>query len=445
MPLLIILILVFLPLARWLMISPLSLRFFDLSSAMTSLGQLAGLAGFVLFALNLIISCRCKFLDNLFYGLDRLYQAHRRLGAIAFCLLLFHPIFLAVKYVTFSLAAAAGFFLPQFDSAQNIAISLGIFSLLLMTAVLVITFYLAWKYQNWKISHKFIVAAFALAYLHIIFINSDISRDLWLRFYVIGFGGVGFAAGIYQAFLSRFFYRHLYKVLAVAPLNTQIVEIELEPMGRPLNFQAGQFIFIHFKDRVSAGRDSGVNRAEIHPFTISSAPSEKNLKLVIKSLGDFTADLKSLTPGATALVQGPFGKFSHRHWANKNQIWLAGGVGITPFLSFARSLSPDDGYKINLYYCVYLPEEAVLLDELIRLSQANPNFRVTAWYSRDRGRIKAEAVSELSGGFIADGAPGGAKEILLCGPSAFMNDLKKQFQQAGAPKKNIHFEEFKVV
>ncbi len=89
------------PFIIWAFMEPIGFRFSDLSSTMTSFGQIFGLVGMSLFSINLILSGRLKFLDKFFHGLDKVYAHHSKIGAVAFSLILFHPLFLVVKFLTF--------------------------------------------------------------------------------------------------------------------------------------------------------------------------------------------------------------------------------------------------------------------------------------------------------------------------------------------------------
>jgi predicted ferric reductase len=418
-----ILILALFPLFRWATMPGWDFRFMDINSAATSLGQIAGLWGMVLFSLVLILSSRLKFLDHLFYGLNNAYNFHHRLGAIAFALILFHPVFLAVKFIRLSLRDAALFFLP----GQNPAVSYGIFALGLMMILIVLTFYIRMKYHRWKFSHKFMVVVFLFAVLHAFFITSDISRDNTLRYYILGLAAFGLVAGGYRAFLSRFLNRNLkYTVKKVRPLNTAVTAITLAPQGKSLAFIPGQFVFARFLSEAVT--------KEVHPFSITSSPAEKDLELVIKSLGDYTVELKNLKTDDIAFIEGPFGKFSYLNHPNKNQVWVAGGIGITPFIGMARAIR-DETYKIDLFYSVSQKFEAVLLDELLKISAQHKNFRVIPWYSAEQGRISAEIITGQSQGLTG-------KDILLCGPVPFMESLRDQFLKLDVPRKRIHWEKF---
>jgi len=419
---LVILFLSLIPLVFWVQMVPISIRFFDLGATFTSIGQITGLLGMALFSLNLILAGRFKFLDKYFKGLDKVYARHHLIGATAFSLLLFHPLFLVFNYIRFSLREAALFFVPFLSVPRT----WGIISLLLMIVLISLTFYAKIKYQNWKLSHKFMVVVFIFAVLHTIYVPSDISRNNLLRYYVLGLAVFGLASGIYRAFLSNFLVPKLkYKVKNVNQLNESVIEVEMESVEERLDFKAGQFIFVSFKN-------GGVSR-ESHPFSISSGEDKQNLKITVKSLGDFTGELKSLRVGSLVEVEGPFGNFSYENTNGKNQIWIAGGIGITPFISMAKSLK--SGYNVDLYYCVKDQREAILLNELQKMAQSNSNFKVNSWCSVEKGFINSGVIASTSGGVEG-------KDILICGPAVFMESLKKQFLCLGVKINNIHYEKF---
>lgn len=420
----IILVLLLLPIARWAVILPLNYRFFDLSVSMTSLGQITGLTGMIMFSISLILGARLKYLDEYFSGLDKVYQNHHIIGALSFSLLLFHPLFLVFRYVQLSLRDAALFFFPSADWVRNF----GIISLFFMVALMIATFYIQMKYQRWKLSHKFLVFVFVFAVLHTFYVTSDVSKDNILRIYIFSLAVIGLAAGAWRAFFRNFFNDDFkYEIKKIIVLSPGILEIEMTPKDKKIRYEGGQFIFVSF-------RSPGVS-AESHPFSISSAPDEKNLRIAIKVLGDFTEKLNNLKVGDAAYIEGPFGGFSYKKTSNKNQIWIAGGIGITPFLSMSGDLKIKDDYKVDLYYAVNSPEEAVFMDQLSKISLSNKNLKVIGWYSNESGRLNGEIVSELSNG-LRD------KDIFLCGPPVFMTSLNEQFINLKVAGDRIHWENF---
>jgi len=423
LPIFVILILALFPIARWFFLEPISMRFFDLNSIMTSIGQTTGLLGMILFSINLILSNRTIFFDKFFSGLHIFYNHHKWLGAISFSLLLFHPLFLVVKYLAVSVNSAAMFLLPN----GNFAITMGIIALAGMIVLLVITIYLKIKYHIWRFSHKFMVVVFVFAILHTMLISSDISRDIFLRYYIFISAFIGLALGAYRAFFRILFNDDFeFKIVGINILNNNVTEIEMEPMKSVMEFYPGQFIFIRF---VGVGVSS-----EPHPFSITSFKGEDNLKIVVKSLGDYTNEVKNLKLGTIAKIEGPFGSFLKNRDLAKKEIWIAGGVGITPFLSLARSLK-DISNDIYLFYCLNDVEDAVFLEELKTLSLSNNKFHLVTWYSKEKGRINVDKIKEITQNISNT-------SVYICGPISFMKSLRDQFINKGVDSTNIHFEEF---
>ena len=417
----IIFILSFIPVVIWAFMMPLGIRFFDLSSTFTSLGQIFGLVGMVLFSINLILAGRFRFLDKYFKGLDKVYSKHSKLGSIAFSMILFHPLFLVVRYLVISTQAAAMFFVPFISPS----VTFGIISLTLMILLMSFTFYIKLKYNVWKFSHKFMILAFVFGIVHTFIISSDISRNDFLRYYILILALLGLFISARQALFNKTIKKFNYKVKNLKLLNESVLEIEMEPVGDKMIFNPGQFAFFSFQsEKVSE---------ESHPFSIASSILEDNIRITIKNLGDYTAELVNLKVGDGVLIDGPYGYFSYKKVKNINQIWIAGGIGITPFLSMARSL--ERNYHVDMYYSVKESNEAVYLNDFSVIGGQIPNFKFTLWSAKDKGYLNANAILNLSKDLAS-------KDIFLCGPPVFMESLKDQFVGLGVDIKKIHYENF---
>jgi predicted ferric reductase len=415
-------ILTTIPLFIWYYLDPIATRISSSYMIFTSLGQIFGLGGMVLFALSLIYSARFKFLEKYFGGINVLYKYHHQLGGIAFIFLMLHPLFLAATYAFSSIKSAALFLLP----GNDFSINLGILSLMLLMLLLILTFFLKLRYQFWHFTHKFLGLAFFLGGMHAFFVKSDISRDPTLKIYMLIIILSALFCFLYKTVFGRFLIKKLpYAVKEIKPLNSQVYEIVCEPINEKIDFRPGQFVFIGFEDSPLGN--------EAHPFSISSSPEEQDLRLAIKALGDYTSRLNALTPGTIAKIEGPFGQFSYINAKFKKQIWIAGGIGITPFISMAKSL-PDD-YEIDLYYTVNEQSEAVYLRDLIDIAAKKPHLLIIPHYSKTQTRLTAEQILEKSRDIFH-------KDIFLCGPPSMMDGLKKQFVEMRVLQNNIHSEEF---
>jgi len=432
--LVLIIVLAIIPLFIWYFMMPVSYRFSSSGEIFRSLGQISGLLGMALLSISFILAARFKFLDRLFNGLNKVYIKHHLIGAISFCLLLFHPVFLIIQYLFISLKVSFDFIL----NFQNLPLFLGEVALLIFIVLLVITFYLNFKYQNWKNSHKYLGFVLFLSIIHMLLIPSDISNNSTLKYYMLGLAILGVYSYFYRTILGVYKKNeYRYKLEEVIKASDNIVELRLTPLFKKLKFSPGQFVFLRFDSPTQTGGEDILS--ESHPFSITSSPDNEDLLLGIKTLGDFTSMVYLLKPGATCKIEGPFGAFSYLGADSKRQIWIAGGVGITPFLSMARQISADNtnDYNIDLYYAVKNASEAAFANEFVEISKKNNNFKFYQYFSDDSGRISTSFISQNSKN-ISDA------EIFICGPGGFMKSLKDQFVELGFIKSKVHSEEFSL-
>ncbi|MGV9001947.1 MAG: ferric reductase-like transmembrane domain-containing protein [Candidatus Saccharimonadaceae bacterium] len=434
------------PLILWVQIHPLSsIKSFE--AVMLNLGRVTGLVGMVMYALNLVYSTRLRFLERFFGGLNRVYIAHHLLGGLALIFLSFHPLFLALRYVTTSLKEAALLLLPNglgpidalFDTGsiyhpivlEQWAIFFGIIAFWGMVGLLLVTFFIKLPYRVWLFTHKFLGLAFFLAGLHIFFVTSDTSVDTIMKFYMLGLTVIGLVAFVYRTIVGRILIRHYeYTVENVQIVAGNVTQLEMKPVKDKMMYKAGQFVFIRF-------RNTGTKLSkEWHPFSISSGTNDGYLQLSVKGLGDYTNFLANIKPGAIADIEGAYGRFTYTNIKNQNQIWVAGGIGITPFLSMARSL-PDDGFQIDLYYSVRTTSELIDWQDLYDIAMAkNGHFRVIPYIGDQQPTfLGADYIDTTSGGLKG-------KDIFMCGPPPMMQSLRKQFKGKGVPGTSLHSEEF---
>ena len=211
-------------------------------------------------------------------------------------------------------------------------------------------------------------------------------------------------------------------------LNGTTVEVTLKPLAERLPFAAGQFLFVHFRGDPAL--------FEPHPFTVSSAPREDRLRFSIKASGDWTGYLNEhLRPGTHAAVDGCYGMFDYKRGGTE-QIWIAGGIGITPFLSWIRDLDSEPHASIELFYTARSEQDAVYAEEIEGTAQTYDRLRVHLSYSLRDGRISAEQIAALTRGGVT------GKDIYLCGPIAMTEGLARRFRKMGVPASRLHWEEF---
>lgn len=431
--------------ARWMQIAkfpaPLSDGWWGIASM---IGKVGALVGTVLYSINFVLGMRARWLEPLFGGLNRVYIAHHIVGGIALIALCIHPVFLSIRYiepgVTKSYKDAAMALLPERieggsygDVMTSLAQTFGIVGFYGLVVLLICTFFVKMKYQKWLLTHKLLGPAFFLAALHVIYMWSDVRNDLPLRLYLVIWMAIGLVAYIHRSLLGNIFVRrYRYTVSRVARPNDTTVVIGLEPLQKRVTFKAGQFVFIKFL--------SGPLKGETHPFSLTSeeGQSHKELELCVKALGDFTTKLQEVKVGDQLLVEGAFGRFSPVYHENKKQLWIAGGVGVTPFISMARSEKNENGRDIAMIHSVNNERELVGRHVFGKVETSlNMFFYHPFIAGGDRGFLNSEYIQKIVPDYTS-------RLIFICGPPVMMKSLKQQFITAGVPKQNIISEEFSI-
>lgn len=382
------------------------------------IGTLIGGIAFLLMATAIFLATRPRFLENAFGGLDRMYKAHKMSGAVAGLLILVH-FFAIPKELPAGVDALLN---PLVPSAP-----LGMITMILLIISLAITLNRKIAYHRWRVPHKLMGVVFILATGHFLTTPAVFVEKFGpSSFLLMAAAILGVLAYFYSLFgLSRRASTR-FVVEAVNHLE-RATEIVLKPLAEKLDFQPGQFAFVQINAK---GFD------EPHPFTIASAPGEDKLRFTIKVLGDWTRKIREeLEPGVETTIHGPYGRFSSANAGNK-QVWLAGGIGITPFLSTLRAMQPDDPRQITLVYAARDKNEAVFLEEIQRKAQTLGNVKVVVLESNEGQFARVDIMKTK----LAD--PLKTYDFFLCGPKPMVEGLSRGLRKEGVGKASIHTEAF---
>lgn len=386
----------------------------------TYAGEVLGSLLIVLMSFALFLSTRPRWAEPYFGGMDKMYVTHRNVATSAFLLMLVHLLVVPITLVNLRLGNYLAY-----------VAFLGIVAIVLPTLAPRIPFLSKLThatYDGWKKLHRFIGIFFIVGYIHALTIDalSAFIAINWVQLFFI----LGTVSYIYTEFLGGWVGKYLpYIVTAVNHPNNSVTEMVMKPKGKAIQHaHAGQFLFVRFKgDKVLD---------EAHPFTISSAPQADELRVTVKACGDFTRHLfQHLKPGMDAVVEGAYGMFNYKTGGNK-QIWVAGGIGITPFLSFLRDLKTDLPFDVHFYYTVRHPEEAVFAEEIEAIAQKHARLKLYIRHSSQHGSLTVDEIVKNAGGDVS------AHHIYMCGPLPMVQAFEKKFLAAGAASQHIHFEEF---
>ncbi|MFO8050734.1 MAG: ferric reductase-like transmembrane domain-containing protein [Thermoplasmatota archaeon] len=381
-------------------------------------------------SVNYILAVRWSVLENLFGGLDRMYRVHKFIGRSSLVFMLLHPIFLGISK------------LPDWETVLTYVIPIGpwevaagVVALYIFVLLIALTVAVRISYHLWHVSHKFLGIVLVLSLVHAVAAGSDLASYPLLRFWVILLSSAGLVSYIYMLILyKQVGPRYSTKVLKVRRIGN-ITELYIE---RPENFrfQPGQYIFLRFP------RFEGLR--ELFPFSLSNDPSQDHLRVSIRGSGDFTSEMiPKVRKGDEVIIMGPYGKFGERYLKHdRDMVWIAGGIGITPFLSLAKheSMFPT-GRRIDLVWVFRDPQDRGHDPELATEARRNPDFDYVHWISSRKGRIDADAISDLVGGDHELRK----RMILMCGPPKMVYSLSRQLHRKGVSYRRMLFEDFNML
>ena len=171
--------------------------------------------------------------------------------------------------------------------------------------------------------------------------------------------------------------RKIWRALKTERENYDTTSLYLERGDK--NFRkrkAGQYLILRIL------REDGWS--EPHPFTISCAPEDEILRLTIKRAGAFTSSIVDLKPGTPVKCEGPLGVFCKDIDAREEITMIAGGVGITPFLSVLRHFRNTGATsRMTLFWTNKTIDDVFAADELKEITE-ELKLRVVHTLSREK-------------------------------------------------------------
>ncbi len=408
------------------------LRFFALRASMV---QLSGLLAMTCMSLAMILALRPRWPERWLGGLDKMYRLHKWFGIGGLVLAIMHWLWSEVPKWAVSLGwlarpergapPAAGTVEQALRSWRGPAEGVGEWAF--YAAVLLIATALIHRipYRLFYKTHRLLAIVYLVLVFHtVVLMNVPywssplgalmavlVAYGTWAAIVVLA-RRVGASRKV-DGTITRLHYFP----------SLRVIEGEIDtPQGWP-GHKPGQFAFVTWDEAEGA-----------HPCTIASAwnPSEHRLTFVTKELGDYTRRMPvALRVGQPVQVEGPYGCFTFDD-DRIRQIWIGGGIGITPFIARMKQLAMDrQGYSGQ------------------PLTQAIDLFHTTADYSEEaigRPRADAEAAGVrlhvlhdprdglLTGKQIRASVPDWEQaSVWFCGPAGFGVALRNDFASHGLP------------
>ncbi len=379
-----------------------------------------GTAALALMGITALLAARLRVVETLFGGLDRVYLAHKWLGIWALALASFHLVYHADRdhWSTAAILLVPG----EMTRFVRHFCYVGLMLIVMLALNRNI------PYRVWRWWHKLSGPLFLVVVLHWLSIESPIAlaspAGLWLALTA--------AAGAAGALYKLLLYRHLagrapYRVVARTP-GKAAIHLELAPVGKPLAFQPGQFGFLCLKL-------DGLR--EPHPFTLASGVRpDGHVDFVIRALGDYTSKLvANVRVGTMADIYAPHGRFTRNRKARR-EVWIGGGVGISPFIAWLTDPREDRFEQVTLFYFHTPGREFPKVKALADLANRRGAELVPVPGGPDSLAFRQRFMA------IAREIGPQAVDVAFCGPVGLLDKVRARMRREGVPMANLHHEHF---
>ena len=224
-------------------------------------------------------------------------------------------------------------------------------------------------------------------------------------------------------------------VAKVLKHNASVVSYYLVPHGRVPKFHAGQFSHLALDPYCP-----NMPWPESRVFSIASSTSERasELAVTISVKGRFTERIfNTLEEGSECWLKLPYGEFLFP--SDRPLVLVAGGVGITPYLSLLKQMLEEKAVQdVSLYYGVRSAEHYLFGDLLSRCESELPNFAKTV-YCEDGSALGIKGVLNITA--IHAAAPEGAI-FFLSGPPAMIKIFRGRLLDLGVASECIRVDDW---
>ncbi|NNM45503.1 ferredoxin reductase family protein [Knoellia koreensis] len=410
------------------------------SGALTSIGRLTGLVASALLLVQVFLMARVPWFEQA-WGQDGLARTHRYVGFTSFTLLWAHLVLITLGYAA---ASPLGLWGTIVDFTLNYpGMLLAIAGTLALCMVVVTSVKRArrrLRYESWHLIHLYGYLGAGLALPHQLwtgqeFLSSRTATVFWWTLYAACAGAVlVFRLGV-PAWRSL---RAPLRVVAVAQEGPGVTSVVVGGPGvARLAARPGQF----FQWRFLGG--PGWSRA--NPYSLSAAPSGRELRFTAAHLGDGSTRLATLKPGTRVLVEGPYGRLHDGVRTRRKVLLMGAGIGITPMRALLEGLPQQPG-DVTVVHRARSAEELVHCAELDTLAGQRGARYVTVLGSRLVGRdswLPQSAAHLTDAQALAELVPDVAEhEVYVCGSDGWMTAARKAALACGVPAEHIHLERF---
>lgn len=403
----------------------------DTNSVLLYLSALAGYVG-VMFLLWMYILGAKSALALVFKDLAPVLSIHKKLGMWGSIAFLLHPLLVAFSYFDVTVKSLMYIVLPDISTAMERHVTLG------RTAFYIII--LVWLtskvvrkqlgFRAWKYLHYFAYVALPFALLHVPELGSQYIAHLPVKIY---FWMIVGALGVFTLFRLGGWLnldRRNYQIISHTRLTQDDFMMVLRPLGKKhIAPRIGQYVYLK----------KGI-LSEDHPFSVTYYDiTTGDITLTYRVFGSFTKYLTYLPAGNKASLMGPFGAFTADLLGNNQQpaVYLAGGVGITPFV---QRIIDESATRAQILFAANRTHSSAVLVPMLKNILGD---RMVAIYSREEPYDESEEYGHINEDIILRHVPSPlAFMYYICGPQEFVKECRRVLKAIGVPNEQVAEEEF---
>jgi ferredoxin-NADP reductase len=152
-------------------------------------------------------------------------------------------------------------------------------------------------------------------------------------------------------------------VAEIIEYGDKVKLFRLEPKKSGIQFKAGQFLHLAIEPY-----DPSFNWPESRVFSIANSPERsKYIDILVSKIGTFTGELfEKVKPGNELWIKLPYGVFNFDESSEHNTVLIAGGTGISPYISFLQyAIDNNLETAIHLNYGIK-NQDFIIIEELIK-------------------------------------------------------------------------------
>ena len=429
-------------LALWLATGPFDGLGLGVFALRAPLLQGTGMLAMAAMSVSMVLATRPVFFEPWLGGLDKMYRLHKWLGISALVFAFSHWLWVeAPKWLVdfgWLVRPARAPRVPSADPEPAIgallqglrgpAEGLGEWAFYALVLLVALALWKRFPYRRFFQTHRLLSVVYLVLVFHAVVLTSD---GTWLQpagavMALLLLGGTVAALMVLFGAVGRS-RQAVAEVDAISlPAGSDVLQVDVRLKSRWAGHQAGQFAFVRFDGSEGA-----------HPFTITSPwVDDGRMVFLIKGLGDYTRQLPALLKAGDLLrVEGPYGTFNFVGKPGR-QVWVGGGIGITPFIARLQQLALcPDGKAIDLFYTTATPRVGVVA----RLTAAAhaAGVRLHVMVDAVDGRLNAERLCAAVPHWRT-------ADVWFCGPAAFGQALRHDLLAKGLPSRDFHQELFNL-